>query len=377
MTAKTSDPVLDLKEKANIECRRGQYKPAIDLYTKALARATPTTATETKRIIIANRGQTYSLWGDIYSALQDVELALSPEYTKPDSPKGLKAKCYFRRSKLRYQFARYEDAKSDYEAFERLQHETGGEIEDIAKEFWKQIQKAIKQPKDSEEALKAELIRAIDFRGITVAEDYRNSFPYLPNATEDEKDEMTVLHFDTDTERPDPGLSNPSATPLVVPFSVNFPGLGNPKRPDLTFSANIDISERSWGDGDDTLRAHLDNLLLSFNMAYGSNGFRSSDVVKYSERGGAKLVLTTEKGRLLDIPWSTKLVDLWVGTKLPRQSACPFKDLRTKQRPRVYEPDGIGLIKGHAIAISVVPKADVDGYVMFLQIGFEGMGLER
>lgn len=89
------------------------------LYAKALDAASQSTPIETRRQILSNRAQAYRLWGELYSALQDADLALSPEYTTPDSPKAMTAKCYYRRSKLRYHRAMYDEVLDDYKTFER------------------------------------------------------------------------------------------------------------------------------------------------------------------------------------------------------------------------------------------------------------------
>jgi hypothetical protein len=73
-----------------------------------------------KRRILADRAQTYVLCGDIHTALRDINLALSSQYTVPDSPKALTAKGYFYRAKILHRFVKYSDARLDFDEYERL-----------------------------------------------------------------------------------------------------------------------------------------------------------------------------------------------------------------------------------------------------------------
>jgi hypothetical protein len=52
--------------------------------------------------------------------LKDVNLAVSPSYALPDSPKGVTVKCRDRRAKMFSMFARYTEALSDHKEFEKL-----------------------------------------------------------------------------------------------------------------------------------------------------------------------------------------------------------------------------------------------------------------
>jgi hypothetical protein len=57
-----------------------------------------------------------------YDGLQDLDIALSPRYTTPASPKRHTAKCHFRRAKVLSVMARYDRANEDYGAFVRIMH---------------------------------------------------------------------------------------------------------------------------------------------------------------------------------------------------------------------------------------------------------------
>ncbi len=74
---------------------------------------------EQRKAILSNRALTYIRFGDIYTALADCDRALS-EYTTPDSPKALTAKCHLRRADVLCKMSRYDEAESAYEAFEGL-----------------------------------------------------------------------------------------------------------------------------------------------------------------------------------------------------------------------------------------------------------------
>jgi hypothetical protein len=86
--------------------------------------STTSTSVELKHTVLANRAQAYVFFGDPHQALQDANAALSPQHTLSDLPKGMTMKCYFHRAKLFCMFAKYEEALSDYEEFERLRFET-------------------------------------------------------------------------------------------------------------------------------------------------------------------------------------------------------------------------------------------------------------
>jgi hypothetical protein len=119
---------------------------------------------ELKRIILANRAQTYADYGNIHMALRDINLALSPEYTLSDSPKGLTAKCHFRRAKLLCKFAKYSEARSDFEECERHRIEGGVEITTEQSNLLTQIDEGLNAPEDSKRRRKDELLRAVDVR---------------------------------------------------------------------------------------------------------------------------------------------------------------------------------------------------------------------
>lgn len=193
-------------------------------------------------------------------------------------------------------------------------------------------------------------------RGIQISEDDR---PYFPTPQPDSEDELST-RFDYPSGRPNPRLSNPSATPLAFPFKFGFVGLKDPVDPSMSFSGTTEIAEQGdpYEPDSDTISVHVLNLLPSYAMYYGPKSFSPSVMAKYSKKN-AELALITAKGRLLLIPWETKTRDIWEGARWPRTTPCPFKDARKTPRVRPYEPDGAALVKGFML-FYVVPKTELD-----------------
>lgn len=116
---------------------------------------------ELKRRILADRSQAYLLYGDIHTALRDINLALSEYYTLPDSPKGLTAKCYFRRAKILHRFMKYSEARLDYREYERLRAE-GVEITTEQSDLADKIDEGLRSLEDSSCRQNVELLQALD-----------------------------------------------------------------------------------------------------------------------------------------------------------------------------------------------------------------------
>ena len=93
------------------------------LYTEALDSVDDAIPIETQRILLANRAQAFIFYGVIHEALRDLDNALLSQYTSPNSPKTLTAKCYYRRAKLLYTMARYDEAQADYGMFANIMGE--------------------------------------------------------------------------------------------------------------------------------------------------------------------------------------------------------------------------------------------------------------
>jgi hypothetical protein len=134
------------------------------LYTEALNAANSTTPLELKRTILTNRAQTYLQYNDIHTALRDINLVLSSQYTLSSSPKLLTAKSYLRRAKLLCRFAKYGEARSDFDLFERICIELGVEV--TAEEYYwsSKIYDGLQASEGSERRQKDDLLRAVDVR---------------------------------------------------------------------------------------------------------------------------------------------------------------------------------------------------------------------
>ena len=100
--------------------------------------------------------------GDIHTAFQDANMALSPQYSLPDSPKGVTMKCYFRRAKLLCMFSRYNDALSDFEIFEKLRFETNTAESTEDQCLKNDIDEGLRAMGGCDRQRKDELIRAVD-----------------------------------------------------------------------------------------------------------------------------------------------------------------------------------------------------------------------
>jgi hypothetical protein len=102
--------------------------PGHKLYSKAMDSVDSTIPIETRRILLANRAQTFVFYSDIHEALRDLNYAISPQYTNQNSPKTLTAKCHYHRAKLLWTFARYDEAHADYHEFTGIMREMEKEV---------------------------------------------------------------------------------------------------------------------------------------------------------------------------------------------------------------------------------------------------------
>ena len=133
---------------------------ALQLFTKALEDSE--TPSELKRTILTDRAQTYVDYGDIYTSLRDLNLALSPEYTLSASSKVLTAQCYFHRAQVLCKFARFDEAHSDIEQFKRLCAEEGSGLTEEQTNLSNKIDEYLNAPQYSQMRRKAGFLRAID-----------------------------------------------------------------------------------------------------------------------------------------------------------------------------------------------------------------------
>ncbi|KAA1479014.1 hypothetical protein DENSPDRAFT_846034 [Dentipellis sp. KUC8613] len=358
--------VAALKERANEAYGRGEFKAAIELSTQALETAPEDTPVETKRQLLSNRAQSYLRWGDIYDALHDTETALSALYTLPDSDAALTAKCLFRRAKLLYNFARYEEARAEYEKFKVLWEQIGNALTPDEKQVLEDIEKALKVPPGSKVHQKADLIRALDHRGIILQQAYRSSFPYPPDAPPHiDPASLPTVHFASDDERA--CRTDPLDTPLVVPFSVRAPNFPDPTLNGNPFAGRTEIAEDAPEPG---IGAHVSGMLKGFATSLAMSGMPQPivreairEAVRHEQDG--VILAETHKGRLRVVPPETTLRQLWAGMRDPQVAGGPglFEDLRTEPRVRPFEVDGIGLVKGWLVELLLIPRDDVPTYL--------------
>ncbi|KAA1476289.1 hypothetical protein DENSPDRAFT_853571 [Dentipellis sp. KUC8613] len=158
----TLDSVISVKERGKQEYGRGFYGDAIRLFTQALETGPEDTPLELRRQLLSNRAQSYLRYGDIYGARRDTEVALSPQYTLPDSDASLTAKCLFRHAKLLYMFARYEEARGEFEKFSASWRDQGNSSTTDEHQVLADIERALRAPMGSKARRKADLMRAVD-----------------------------------------------------------------------------------------------------------------------------------------------------------------------------------------------------------------------
>jgi tetratricopeptide (TPR) repeat protein len=135
------------------------------LNTEALACARPTTPIELQRTILANRAQTWILYGGlVQEALRDIDRALFAQYSNQDSPKPLTAKYHFRRAKLLCLMARYDEAQAEFSKSVDLIRDFKLDVAmgNGSDELAKVISRGKEASEDSERRRKDELLRAVD-----------------------------------------------------------------------------------------------------------------------------------------------------------------------------------------------------------------------
>ena len=102
--------------------------------------------------------------GDARTALQDNELALSDEFTKPSSLKGVTLKLHYRGAKIYLHMARFDESRAEFVAFEKLRG-TGGLTPEEQK-LKQHIQVGASSDMKGEIREKHALIRAVDVSSI-------------------------------------------------------------------------------------------------------------------------------------------------------------------------------------------------------------------
>jgi hypothetical protein len=98
--------------------------------------------------------------GDARTALYDNELALSNEFTKPSSPKGITIKLHYRGAKIYFHMARFDESQAEFDAFEQLRGTSGLTAEE--QKFKREIKASASSGVDRKTREKHALIRAVD-----------------------------------------------------------------------------------------------------------------------------------------------------------------------------------------------------------------------
>ncbi|KAI0042436.1 hypothetical protein FA95DRAFT_1564307 [Auriscalpium vulgare] len=274
------DGFQELKQRGNTAFRSGLYRDAIQLYTDALDAARSEGSSEDKRVLLSNRAQAYLQWGDIYNALRDTDLALSPEYThtSPPSPASITRKCQWRKARVLNPLGRWMETQAALDEYTRLSSVMGEvrSAESVALEHI--LGRALRLPHDSEVVQRVELLRALNVRsqsrspvhpashpsaqarGIIVKEKYICTFPEPPFGVDE--DYVDELKFETLPERPNPALPDPFLTPLAVPVYVRAPHFPHPTRGGRPLGTRVTVSEAPPDLV--TIGNHVDSLLMSF-----------------------------------------------------------------------------------------------------------------
>ncbi|PBK66425.1 hypothetical protein ARMSODRAFT_939506 [Armillaria solidipes] len=354
--------VAALKEQANSAHNRRSYRQAIQLYSQALSAADFTTTVEIKRQILSSRSQVYLEFGDLYNSRRDIELALSSDYTTPDSPKALTAACYSQQAEIMYKFSRYNEAQTCLEQCESLKKsdKASARLSDTEIQLLIDIDIALSRPEDSDERRKDELLRALDYRGAIIEEDHRGTFPHHPDpsvaAMEDPSD---LFEFDTADGRPYQSLRNPDATPLCVPLKLILPEFQHdPFRPGEACVVKTRVTEDTdmYEIVDGTLSTYFAHMLHHHRSASLSHRELVTLQSQHMFFGGAVAIIISREGQFLEISPSATVRDIWKRGKLPQNAPGSFQDLRPV--PKVRSPDhidGISVSSQRSVDILVFP----------------------
>jgi len=357
-----------LKQRANTEFQAGHLGRAIELYTEALEFATSSTTMELKRTILANRAQTYTDYGNIHTALRDINLALSPEYTLAASPKGLTTKCHYRRAKLLCKFAKYSEARSDFEDCERLRIGGVG-ITAEQSNLLVQIEEGLNAPVGSRRQQKDELLRAVDARGIIVRDNTRLNFPRPPVDSRVLNHEDQCVTFNTPDGQIDRTLANPSRTAIAIPVYIVAPLFkvreNQGREPYRTNSSEGPMSENT------TVKSLLGNIFSSAAIHLTAYNGSTRDFCRKAINSSldhdnpetSTVLLLTSRGRFFVIPRSATLGQVFAGVRWPRDSPSPFQDLRRASRVRDFEEDGVELSEGWYMNLFVLPNVERQAYL--------------
>ena len=143
---------------------------------------------------------------------------------------------------------------------------------------------------------------------------------------------------------------------LKMQFRIYWPTLEDPQDPTRRLGGWMPMSES------DILQEHVPNMIQSTAMSVGNPAWIRKAAPMMRPQN-IQLILCTTKGRILRVPWKTRVGDLWAGARWPRRdSGSPmFEDLRQRLTPRVrpHELDGVNLNGGYHIELFVMRNEEV------------------
>lgn len=173
-----------LKQQADTEFRRGEFRLAIEVtwafitqaaqinstsnhrqqhYSEALEHSRYNTALteQQKRTLLSNRAQAYLSYGSTYDAVVDCDEGLSPSYFNANANGLLSAKLYYRRAKAKEVLCDYEQARVDFMKFEELANAHRLPITEEDRKVMNQIQRGLYLREGGSALERVWLIRAV------------------------------------------------------------------------------------------------------------------------------------------------------------------------------------------------------------------------
>ncbi|KAF7982986.1 hypothetical protein HWV62_24590 [Athelia sp. TMB] len=357
------------KWSGDVSFEKKDYREAILMYSHALTIADPDEK-ELQRTILANRAQSYIFHGDIHTALQDVDRALSPEFSASNSTDNITIKCHARKAKLLCAFARYEEALKHY----KIARDPRNAEVDGDKLLRKEIEEGLAAPKGSKRRRKDVLLRAVDSRGLIVPEAARANFPFPPAETlqklgPDFEPDADCLQFVTKHRR------NPNDTPITFPMFFTAPYFkARPNQGSKPFRTRGQVLESI------TVGEFLQNLFSSHLIMFPDQAFvrkAMPSAVKHEHPDDRLIIMPTHRGRLLVIEPTATFKDVFSRAKWPCEGPFPFEDLRKAARARPHEVDGIELMQGWYLEVIVITKDRLPDLVPLMSQGFDTAGLSK
>ncbi|KAL4246760.1 hypothetical protein ABKN59_009071 [Abortiporus biennis] len=314
-----------LKKFADSAYKAGENRQAIELYTRALYHppSMEKPSTEDQR-------------------------ALSADYTTSDSPKGLTRKLYRRKAVVLLKLFRIAPEADD----EKLKDE---------------LARGLNLRPGSREMRKVLLFRAVVNRGLIISNQDRDSFPFHPRHLTDGSESVT--HFTRSTSR----QPLTEETPISVLFSFFTPYLRDPQKPGQKFVGNSCLPESM------PIGMLLQNWIFSYALSeLNLNGNPdhlawTKEAVEIESEEKSKVFLSTQRGRLLEIPRKTLAGEIYKGAKWPRtkeDGPMAFKDHITAARVNPDLVDGAAFRMGYSLDLYIVPNRKIKDFVRNLEDGF-------